>query len=90
FAEPEHQRPLRLQDLRDEPRIVKMARPMPRILSLALHDGGGTETPQLLHIRDVSQQFEVDRLKSEFLTTAAHELRTPMTSVLGFAELLIQ
>ncbi|MFX7866374.1 hypothetical protein ABTK37_20470, partial [Acinetobacter baumannii] len=54
FAEPEHQRPLRLQDLRDEPRIVKMARPMPRILSLALHDGGGTETPQLLHIRDVS------------------------------------
>lgn len=89
FAEPEAQRPLRLQDLRDAPRIVQMAKPMPRILSLALHDGGGEETPQLLHIRDVSQQFELDRLKSEFMTTAAHELRTPMTSIYGFVELLI-
>lgn len=89
FAEAETQRPLNLRQLREEPRIVRMGWPMPRILSFALHDGGGAETPQLLHIRDVSQQFEVDRLKSEFLTTAAHELRTPMTSIYGFAELLI-
>ena len=82
-------RPLRLQDLRDEPRTVQMARPMPRVLSFALHDGGGAQTSQMLHIRDVSQQFEVDRLKSEFLTTAAHELRTPMTSIFGFSELLL-
>ncbi|MFG6464361.1 ATP-binding protein [Roseateles sp. DXS20W] len=89
FAESDALRPLRLQELRDAPRIVQMAQPMARILSLALHDGGGAETPQLLHIRDVSQQFELDRLKSEFLSTAAHELRTPMTSIFGFVELLI-
>lgn len=83
------QRPLRLQELRDQPRTVQMARPMPRILSFALHDGGGSQTSQMLHIRDVSQQFELDRLKSEFLTTAAHELRTPMTSIYGFSELLL-
>jgi signal transduction histidine kinase len=28
-------------------------------------------------------------MKSEFLTTAAHELRTPMVSVFGFTELLL-
>jgi len=89
FAEPETQRPLRLQELRETPRIVQMAKPMPRILSLALHDGGDEDTPQLLHIRDISQQFELDRLKSEFMTAAAHELRTPMTSIYGFVELLI-
>ncbi len=89
FDDPEAQRPLRLQELRDAPRIVRMAKPMPRILSFALHDGGGADTPQLLHIRDVSQEFELDRLKSEFLSTAAHELRTPMTSIFGFVELLI-
>lgn len=83
------QRPLRLQELRDQPRTVQMARPMPRILSFSLHGGGGAQTSQMLHIRDVSQQFELDRLKSEFLTTAAHELRTPMTSIYGFSELLL-
>lgn len=85
----ESQRPLRLAELRDAPRTVQMARPMPRMLSLALHDGGSAGTSQMLHIRDVSQEFEVDRLKSEFLTTAAHELRTPMTSIFGFSELLL-
>ena len=83
------QRPLRLRELREQPRTVQMARPMPRILSFALHDGGGELTSQMLHIRDVSQQFELDRMKSEFLTTAAHELRTPMTSIFGFSELLL-
>lgn len=30
---------------------------------------------------------ELDRLKSDFLSTVSHELRTPMTSVIGFAKL---
>ena len=29
-----------------------------------------------------------DQLKSEFISTAAHELRTPISSIMGFAELL--
>ncbi|MBV5331171.1 HAMP domain-containing histidine kinase, partial [bacterium] len=33
---------------------------------------------------------EVDRLKTEFLSHAAHELRTPMTSIMGFSELLLE
>jgi len=32
---------------------------------------------------------ELDRLKDEFVLTASHELRSPLTSVLGFAELLM-
>ena len=31
---------------------------------------------------------ELDKLKSDFLSTVSHELRTPMTAVLGFTELL--
>jgi two-component system, NtrC family, sensor kinase len=33
-------------------------------------------------------EVELNRSKSEFLSAAAHELRTPMTSIYGFAELL--
>ncbi|MDE2505805.1 MAG: HAMP domain-containing protein, partial [Planctomycetota bacterium] len=32
--------------------------------------------------------FEMNRLKSDFLTTMSHELRTPLNSIIGFSEVL--
>ncbi len=40
-------------------------------------------------IRDISHEKEVDRMKSELITTVSHELRTPMSSLYGFSELLL-
>jgi len=34
-------------------------------------------------VRDISQRIEVERLKSEFVSTVSHELRTPLTSIAG-------
>ncbi|MEJ6007819.1 PAS domain-containing protein [Paucibacter sp. AS339] len=42
------------------------------------------------HRQYVARQQELDRMKSEFLSLAAHELRTPMTSIFGFTELMIE
>jgi len=39
-------------------------------------------------IRDVTAEKEVDRMKTEFVSSVSHELRTPLTSVLGFAKLI--
>jgi len=66
-----------------------LARPSRKVLEREVrrHLGGSGET--FVYFRDVTHQFEVDRMKSEFLATAAHELRTPLASILGFTELMI-
>ncbi|MCV2349997.1 CHASE domain-containing protein [Paucibacter sp. Y2R2-4] len=80
---------LNLNALKQGPLSLTIRTPQHRVLSLSLHEGGTGEVTQVLLLRDVTHQHEVDRLKSEFLATAAHELRTPMVSIYGFTELLI-
>jgi PAS domain S-box-containing protein len=51
---------------------------------------GGHDDETVMYFRDITQELEVDRMKSEFLSMAAHELRTPMASIYGFTELLLK
>ncbi|MDO9169634.1 MAG: PAS domain-containing sensor histidine kinase [Methylobacter sp.] len=48
-----------------------------------------TSLSKILYFRDITVETEIAEMKSEFLATAAHELRTPMASVFGFSELLL-
>lgn len=54
------------------------------IVAAELADGAGT----VWTARDDSERARLDRLRSEFVATASHELRSPLTSVRGFVELL--
>ncbi|MEG1745119.1 MAG: histidine kinase dimerization/phospho-acceptor domain-containing protein, partial [Ruthenibacterium sp.] len=42
----------------------------------------------LLVLQDVSAQHSAVRMRQEFFASASHELKTPITSIKGFAELL--
>ena len=75
-------------DKRKLPRI-ELERPARRVIELQWRQGSPGAISQVLYLRDVTYETEVDRLKSEFLSTAAHELRTPMASIIGFSELLM-
>ncbi len=39
-------------------------------------------------LRDTTERTRLERAKSEFVATASHELRSPLTSIKGFVELL--
>ena len=56
-------------------------------LSPVISDGHFFGTVSIF--RDITKEVEVDRLKSEFVSTVSHELRTPMTSIKGYADLML-
>jgi signal transduction histidine kinase len=41
-------------------------------------------------LRDVTQERELEHRRDAFVSVASHELRTPITSVMGFSELLLR
>lgn len=58
---------------------------------LACSYGATTKGPTRLVVvaRDVTHQREVERLKDDFVATVSHELQTPLTTIMGFTDLLL-
>jgi PAS domain S-box-containing protein len=69
--------------------IFELADASKRVLEVGLREAQTDSVSQVLYLRDITFEAEVDRMKSEFLSTAAHELRTPMASIYGFTEVLL-
>lgn len=69
--------------------VLEMKPPAKRMLEVRLSRGQGRAVSQVMAVRDVTHETEVDQMKSAFLSMAAHELRTPMASIYGFTELLL-
>jgi PAS domain S-box-containing protein len=93
LCHPDHPMPPLLESCADkEPwraRLV-LARPQHRVVLAQSRRNVAGRSETIFYFRDVTHEDEVDRMKSEFLASAAHELRTPMVSIFGFTELLLR
>jgi len=67
-----------------------------RRAEITLEDGrvlNATVTPipgvgRTVVLQDITHLKQLDRIKSEFVTTVSHDLRSPLTTIMGYAELL--
>jgi signal transduction histidine kinase/DNA-binding response OmpR family regulator len=70
---------------------VTLERPGQTLAATAARLRAGEENGSVVWtIRDVTERVRLERLKTEFVATASHELRSPLTSIKGFIELLSQ
>ncbi len=83
----------------EHPQILALMRApgnAPRREEIELKDGrvvNAQRTPidgvgQALVMQDITHLKELDRIKSEFVTTVSHDLRSPLTAILGYVELI--
>ena len=49
----------------------------------------GTAVGMIFILHDVTGERAMNRMKSEFICTAAHELSTPLSSIIGYSDLLL-
>lgn len=56
--------------------------------SAPLRSETGSITGAVIVFQDVTVQKSIEQQKNEFLSIASHELRTPVTAIQGFAEIL--
>jgi len=65
--------------------IIESERATLAVTASRLTSGGGGV---IWTVRDVSERARLERAKTEFVATASHELRSPLTSIKGYVELL--
>ena len=69
----------RADDGRDQPLLINVT---------PIKDDHGNYTEFVHSMRDITQLKQADEAKTMFLATASHELKTPLTVILGFTQAL--
>lgn len=83
--------------------VVKQQKPKSQTLQLTGRDGkksivslaispvvvNGAMTGAVAVIRDISQQYAAEQQRAEFISTASHEMRTPVAAIEGYLALAL-
>lgn len=58
-------------------------------ISLTLTPTGGAGSDKIITFRDITKELEKESKQSEFISTASHEMRTPVASIEGYLGLAL-
>lgn len=67
---------------------VPDGRRVPVAVGMATVVEEGKATGGVLNVRDATLESQLERQKDDFIATVSHELKTPLTTISGFVELL--
>ncbi|MGC9512376.1 MAG: PAS domain S-box protein [Fidelibacterota bacterium] len=60
------------------------------VTGTTFEDVDGESAGKVFILRDVTKEREIDRMKTDFVSSVSHELRTPLTSIMGFSNTILR
>lgn len=75
-----------LQELREE---IEVDGHVLEVRASTLRDSARAPAGVLLVLNDVTELRQLERMRQDFVVNASHELKTPLTSILGYVETLL-
>ena len=60
-----------------------------RLILFDVTDPSGTPIGRGRILQDITQRYELDRMRSRLISTVSHELRTPLAAIKGYASTLL-
>lgn len=67
----------------------KNGQPIPVSITVSPIMLGGKPVGAIEVFRDITIEFEIDRMKSDFISLASHQLRTPLSAIKTYSHMLI-
>lgn len=73
----------RIFDMKHESKILEV-----KVFHVDAEGRNKTQATVLVLIKDVSQERAIEQIKKDFFSHASHELKSPLTAIRGYAELI--
>lgn len=69
---------------------VKMGDTYLNIFFASFKDNNGSPSGIMVVIQDITEHVKLDNMRKEFVADVSHELKTPITSIMGYADTLVE